>query len=84
MVCVMAISAVRLARVPEENIMKIQRRRFLRLAAGATAVPAVSRFGWAQPYPSRPVRIIVGFPPGPVISRQIVRPDLVDLLRKPQ
>ena len=40
------------------------RRRFLGLAAGAAALPAVSRIAWAQSYPSRPVRIIVGFPPG--------------------
>jgi tripartite-type tricarboxylate transporter receptor subunit TctC len=40
------------------------RRRFLNLAAGALAAPAVSRRAWAQDYPSRPVRVIVGFPPG--------------------
>jgi tripartite-type tricarboxylate transporter receptor subunit TctC len=44
--------------------MKLPRRRVLHLAAGAAALPAVSRFAWAQTYPSRPVRIIVGFPPG--------------------
>jgi Tripartite tricarboxylate transporter family receptor len=44
--------------------MKLPRRNFLHLAAGATAVPAVSRIARAQAYPSRPVRIIVGFPPG--------------------
>jgi tripartite-type tricarboxylate transporter receptor subunit TctC len=38
------------------------RRRFLHLAAGAAALPALSRFARAQAYPSRPVRIIVGFP----------------------
>src|SRR5712691_10850976 len=44
--------------------MKLPRRRqFLHLAAGAAALPAVSRFAWAQAYPSRPVRIVVGFPP---------------------
>jgi hypothetical protein len=43
--------------------MKIPRRRIFFLAAGATALPAVSRFAWAQTYPSRPVRIIVGFAP---------------------
>ena len=46
--------------------MKLPRRRFLHLAAGAAALPAVSRFAWAQTYPSRPVRLIVGFPPGGV------------------
>ena len=40
------------------------RRRILSLAAGAAALPAVSRMAWAQAYPTRPVRIIVGFPPG--------------------
>jgi tripartite-type tricarboxylate transporter receptor subunit TctC len=44
--------------------MKLPRRQFLRLAAGAAALPAVSRFAWAQTYPSRPVRWIVGFTPG--------------------
>jgi tripartite-type tricarboxylate transporter receptor subunit TctC len=44
--------------------MKLPRRNFLQLAAGAAALPAVSRVAWAQAYPSRPVRIIVGFAPG--------------------
>ena len=44
--------------------MKLLRRQFLHLAAGAAALPAVSRFAWAQSYPSRPVRLIVGFPAG--------------------
>src|SRR2546427_3096768 len=44
--------------------MKLPRRNFLHLAAGAAALPALSRIAWAQAYPSRPVRIIVGFPPG--------------------
>jgi tripartite-type tricarboxylate transporter receptor subunit TctC len=44
--------------------MKFPRRRFLHLAAGAAALPAVSRTAWAQTHPMRPVRIIVGFPPG--------------------
>ena len=44
--------------------MKLPRRKFLRLAGGAAALPAVSRFAWAQAYPSRPVRIIVGFAAG--------------------
>jgi tripartite-type tricarboxylate transporter receptor subunit TctC len=39
------------------------RRQFLHLAAGAAALPAVSRFACAQAYPSRPVRIVVGFAP---------------------
>src|SRR3979411_1812083 len=40
------------------------RRQFLRLAASATALPALSRIARAQAYPSRPVRIVVGFPAG--------------------
>jgi tripartite-type tricarboxylate transporter receptor subunit TctC len=44
--------------------MKLARRQFLNLAAGAAAVPATGRLAWADTYPSRPVRIIVGFPPG--------------------
>jgi tripartite-type tricarboxylate transporter receptor subunit TctC len=44
--------------------VKLPRRNFLLLAAGAAALPAVSRIAWAQAYPSRPVRVIVGFTPG--------------------
>ena len=44
--------------------MEFSRRRFLHLAAGAAALPASSDFAWAQTYPSRPVRIIVGFAAG--------------------
>jgi len=44
--------------------MRLPRRAFLHLAAGAVALPAVPRFAWAQTYPSRPVRIVVGFAPG--------------------
>src|SRR5215510_10486319 len=44
--------------------MKLPRRKFLHLAAGAAALPAVSRVAWAQAYPSRPVRLLVGWPPG--------------------
>jgi tripartite-type tricarboxylate transporter receptor subunit TctC len=43
--------------------MKFPRRQFLHLAVGAAALPAVSRIAIAQTYPSRPVRIIVPFPP---------------------
>src|SRR5947208_3731624 len=46
--------------------MKLPRRCFLRVAAGAAAVAAVSRVARAQPYPTRPVRIVSGFPPGGV------------------
>jgi tripartite-type tricarboxylate transporter receptor subunit TctC len=44
--------------------MKLPRRRFLHLAAGGATLPVATRVAWAQPYPSRPVHIIAGFPPG--------------------
>src|SRR5207342_1448293 len=44
--------------------MKLPRRSFLHLAAGAASLMALSRIAKAQPYPSRPVRVIVGFPAG--------------------
>jgi len=44
--------------------MKLPRRKFLHLAAGAAALPAVSRLASAQTYPARPVRIIVPYAPG--------------------
>ncbi len=44
--------------------MELARRRFLTLAAGAVAMPALARRSFALDYPTRPVRVIVGFPPG--------------------
>ena len=44
--------------------MKLPRRTLLHLAAGAAALPTVSRFAWARAYPTRPVRLMVGFPAG--------------------
>jgi tripartite-type tricarboxylate transporter receptor subunit TctC len=44
--------------------MKLPRRNFLHLASSVAALPAVSRFARAQAYPTRPVRVVVGFPPG--------------------
>jgi tripartite-type tricarboxylate transporter receptor subunit TctC len=44
--------------------VKLARRRFLHLAAGAAVLPTASRFAWAQAYPSRPARLIIGYPPG--------------------
>ncbi len=46
--------------------MKLPRRKFLHLAAGAAALPVIPRVAQAETYPSRPVRIVVGYPPGGV------------------
>src|SRR5437899_12125406 len=69
--------------------MKLPRRQLLHLAAGAAALPAVSRFAWAQAYPARPVHLIVGAPPGGVadivarlmsqwLSERFGRPFVID------
>jgi tripartite-type tricarboxylate transporter receptor subunit TctC len=65
--------------------MKLRRRNFLRLAAGAAALPAVSRFAFAQAYPSRPVRIIVGYSPGGTtdISARLIGQWLSERLGQP-
>jgi len=48
--------------------MKPHRREFLHFAAGAAALPAASARAWAQAYPSRPVRIVCGYPPGGLVD----------------
>jgi tripartite-type tricarboxylate transporter receptor subunit TctC len=65
--------------------MKLPRRNFLHLAAGFAALPVVSRFAWAQAYPSRPVRIIVGFAPGGAtdIMARLMGQSLSERLRQP-
>ena len=62
--------------------MECPRRTFLRLAAGAAAVPALSRAAWAQSYPARPVRVMVGYPAGygPDILGRLVAQALSDRL----
>ena len=57
----------------------------MHLAAGAAALPVVSRFAWAQAYPSRPVRIIVGFAPGGAtdIMARLMGQSLSERLRQP-
>jgi len=47
-----------------KGLLKLPRRSFLYLAAGAATLSAVSRIAWAQTYPTRSVRIVVGFAPG--------------------
>jgi tripartite-type tricarboxylate transporter receptor subunit TctC len=47
-----------------KGIMKLPRRQFLHLTAGAAALPAVSRLAGAQAYPTRPIRLVIPFPPG--------------------
>jgi tripartite-type tricarboxylate transporter receptor subunit TctC len=65
--------------------MKLPRRRFLHLAAGAAALPALSRVACAQAYPTRPVRMIVGFVPGsgPDIVGRLLGQWLSDRLGQP-
>jgi tripartite-type tricarboxylate transporter receptor subunit TctC len=69
----------------ERNMMKLPRRQFLYLAAGAAALPAVSRFAWAQAYPARPVRLIIGYPPGsgPDINARLIGQWLSERLGQP-
>jgi hypothetical protein len=65
--------------------MTILRRQFLHLAAGAAALPAVSRIVSAQTYPARPVRLIVGFTAGgaPDILARLLGQWLSDRLGQP-
>jgi len=66
--------------------MKILRRQFLRLVAGATALPALSRAALSvQSYPTHPVRIIVGLPAGlqPDLVARIVAQGLSERLGQP-
>src|SRR5216683_3998060 len=62
--------------------MKLPRRQSLRLAAGAAALPALSRISWAQAYPSKPITVIVPFAAGgglDVTTRVMVEPMRVSL-----
>src|SRR5262249_29398570 len=50
--------------ISERDVMKLPRRQFLHLAAGAAPLPAVARLAWALTYPTRPVRLMVPLAPG--------------------
>ena len=65
--------------------MKLPRRNFLHLAATAAALPAMSRVAMAQAYPMRPVRLIVGYPPGttPDILARLMSQWLSERLGQP-
>src|SRR5215470_15300667 len=65
--------------------MKLPRRTFLHLAAGAAALPALSRIAGAQTYPSRPVRLILGYAPGnaPDIVARLIGEWLSERLGQP-
>ena len=69
--------------------MKLPRRNLLHLAVGAAALPAVPRFAWAQAYPARPVRLVVGDAAGgapdsiarligPLLSERLGQPVIID------
>jgi len=65
--------------------MKLPRRQFLRLAAAATTLPTVSRIALAVDYPTRPVHLVVGYPPGlaPDIIARLVGAPLSERLGQP-
>jgi tripartite-type tricarboxylate transporter receptor subunit TctC len=65
--------------------MTLSRRQYLRLTAGAGALAAVGRRAWAQAYPSRPIRILIGFPAGgtPDIITRVIGQRLQERLGQP-
>jgi tripartite-type tricarboxylate transporter receptor subunit TctC len=64
--------------------LRLSRHQFLHLAAGAAALPTISRIARAQDYPTRPVRIIVGYAPGGAtdIVARLIGQWLSDKLRQ--
>jgi tripartite-type tricarboxylate transporter receptor subunit TctC len=69
----------------KEGAMYLQRRQFLRMAAAMATVSALPRSASAQDYPSRPIRLVVGFPAGgPVdIAGRVIAPWLTERLGQP-
>src|SRR5688500_4663467 len=65
--------------------MNLPRRQFLQLAAGAVAMPTQIYTAAALDYPARPVRIIVGLPPGlaPDVAARLIGPDLSERFGQP-
>src|SRR6267378_1668941 len=66
-------------RITEGHMMKLPRRRFLQLAAGIAALPAVSRIASAQAYPSHPITVIV--PTGAGGPQDVVARIVVERMR---
>src|SRR5436190_22276933 len=66
-------------------VMELPRRKFLHLAAGAATLPVMSHRAQAQTYPSRPIRILVGFPAGGTgdIVARLLSQGLQDRLGQP-
>jgi len=69
-------------KLPSECLLKPHRRKFLELAAGAAALPAMSFIAWAQTYPTRPVRIVAPTAPAgaPDILARLIGPWLSERL----
>jgi len=61
--------------------MRIPRRQFLHLMAGAAGLPALSHFAWAQAYPTRPITMIVPFPAGG--ATDVIARIMVERMRGP-